>query len=544
MVTRVATAEPVIDVARDVEEPLTPDELAKTKRSLRFLKEHRKVLQLKVNAHEDLLLNEVREPTHRGICQHLFSKVDRARVAAAAQRLEPVAATRLVEGVLGISPDLDYLLLYLDCVRRSASSQQAVAALGEALEHIDFAQVTAGQMKRLLDLIVELFDQRHRPRMLLGLLANPAFRAALDASVERLPDALAGLVVPLRAVERVVLHGKPAHGDNLVLEDGLALLLDGGFESLERLPFATRRRLMRLAVGCSLAAAPERVGLLEQLLDSLGSDALGQRRLGIMLVRAWINAGLDADGRRLAEKILKKEPGQEELKSWLEALSGARIGRFSLVARRGRVKEPPPSTKGPADPPPGRHPGWSLELLRPVSLWVAAEPERSLSGASVVVGACLPGVASALGSGVTHSGRRWLAMPTLGRRMHHLIGEVGQEALVFASLSALARLLPIWRRAGLALPDVDPARFEVDAAGGVWLVDLTGVALSEAPVDHSLALVEIVRRQIEGMRGAVPPRDLVTMLQGGVSLAQLAAELGRLALRTWAPPPAISTQGG
>ena len=56
----------------------------------RFLKEYRKVLRLRVNAAEDLLLNGKRAPTHRGVCQHLLAKIDRARVVGATQQLEPV----------------------------------------------------------------------------------------------------------------------------------------------------------------------------------------------------------------------------------------------------------------------------------------------------------------------------------------------------------------------------------------------------------------------------------------------------------------------
>jgi hypothetical protein len=128
IVARAAEAKPLLD-GKAIEEPLTPDELAELRQQLRFLREHRKVLHLRVNAQEDLLLNEVRQPTRRGVCLHLLNKVDRAQVFSAAERLDPAAATRLAEGVLRISPGVDYLLLYLDCVRRSQSGREAVRAL-------------------------------------------------------------------------------------------------------------------------------------------------------------------------------------------------------------------------------------------------------------------------------------------------------------------------------------------------------------------------------------------------------------------------------
>src|SRR5688500_15822595 len=66
--------------AAPVDAPLTPQEAARMKEHFRFLREHRHTLKLRVNATEDLLLNGSREPTHRGVCQHLLDKVERARV--------------------------------------------------------------------------------------------------------------------------------------------------------------------------------------------------------------------------------------------------------------------------------------------------------------------------------------------------------------------------------------------------------------------------------------------------------------------------------
>ena len=63
-----------VDLQKSAEEPLSPKEVAALREHFRFLREHRKELRLKVNAAEDLLLNGVREPTHRGVCQHLLGK--------------------------------------------------------------------------------------------------------------------------------------------------------------------------------------------------------------------------------------------------------------------------------------------------------------------------------------------------------------------------------------------------------------------------------------------------------------------------------------
>jgi hypothetical protein len=50
------------------------------KEHFKFLRQHRKLLKLRLNATEDLLLNGVKDPVHRGVCQHLLAKVEKDRV--------------------------------------------------------------------------------------------------------------------------------------------------------------------------------------------------------------------------------------------------------------------------------------------------------------------------------------------------------------------------------------------------------------------------------------------------------------------------------
>ena len=55
-----------IDTALPAEIPLTPDEVTEFREHFKFLAKYRKVLRLKVNNKEDLLLTGAREPEHRG----------------------------------------------------------------------------------------------------------------------------------------------------------------------------------------------------------------------------------------------------------------------------------------------------------------------------------------------------------------------------------------------------------------------------------------------------------------------------------------------
>ena len=121
-----------VDLDKNADEPLTKQEAAVLRDHFRFLRENRKDLRLKVNANEDLLLNSVREPVHRGVCRHLLGKVERSNVLAAAERLEPARSAKLLAGVIGFSSDIEYVLLFLEKVKLSSSSAEAAAALSEA----------------------------------------------------------------------------------------------------------------------------------------------------------------------------------------------------------------------------------------------------------------------------------------------------------------------------------------------------------------------------------------------------------------------------
>src|SRR5690606_21814056 len=99
-------------------------------------------------------------------------------------------------------------------------------------------------------------EPRQLPLMLLGLLESAAFRQAFDASVAELPEALARLVVPLRAAQAVVLHGKPNRFGAEALERGLRLLLEADADAFGRRGPVVRRRLFALAIESGLARDP------------------------------------------------------------------------------------------------------------------------------------------------------------------------------------------------------------------------------------------------------------------------------------------------
>lgn len=532
VVARAAEAKPALEPDKPAELPLTREELAVMRQHLRFLREHRKVLHLRTNAHEDLLLNDVRQPTTRGVCQHLLSKVDRSRVFGAVERLDPAAATRLAEGVLRIAPDVDYLLLYLSCVRRSASQAQAVAALAEALDHIDFAQVSPGHMRRVLDLVVELFDERQRAQVLFGLLDGAAFRQAFEESASELPAALAELVVPLGAVQAAVLHDGPNRHGPSMLERGVGLLLSGHERSLLRYPPAARRRLVVLGIASAAAADPNAVGTLCALLESLREPAAEHQELTLDLVRRWMRLNRETDARRLLSALLKDYPGLRAAARWLEALDAPRVDHIALLGskRHGRRGDRGGSTSAAAEPeaPPAgaRLLGVCLRTLRPLTVLFARGPadDEHDSLTELLRSLALPGISPLVHEGTDGEGRHYLATLRQGQRLVSLLDR--RNAIVPRDIvgvcAQIAAILAMLTRSGVRLPDASAQRFEVDEAGQLWLADLRG-AVRASTEDCESAHVELVRTAsralLAGPNALLPPEDLLESLDQAASAA-------------------------
>ncbi len=497
VIARAADAKPVLD-GKPAEEPLTPEELAEMKQQLRFLRDHRRALQLRVNAQEDLLLNGAREPERRGVCQHLLSKVDRARVLSASERLEPAAATRLAEGVLRIAPSLDYLLLYLECVRRSASTTHAVSALVHALSSIDFAAVSAGQMRRVLDLVVELYDARQLPQILFGLFEGKAFREAFDASAAELPEALASIVVPLRAVQLVVLRDKPNRFGAEMLARGVRLLLEGDAAALLRYPPPVRRRLLELGLAAGAAREPGSSASLLALHAGVKGDE--REELGLELAREWIASDREKDARKLLRELDTKRA-----RRWLETLDLPRRGRFALIGAEG-----------------ARASTVFLDSMGPATVLSGAAP----------LDLPVPGVAPLLAVGTTDDGTPWFAVARPGQRLSFLIDRrrgVARSTLL-AACSEASRLLATLAGLGVRLPDAAPGRFELDRADRLWLGDPTGATRGdprEIDAAHA-ALVAAFCRDV--LAAAIAPPGLIEQLEQAPTASAAAGLLARFAV--------------
>jgi hypothetical protein len=481
-VERAATSEGIPGPV-DTESPLSEHEVQEFKRQLAFLRDYKKTLKLKLNAQEDLLLNGAREPDSRGVCHHLLSKVDYATVQRALEKLPADERPRLIGGVLDWKPDLSFLLLYLESLKE-AGHGEATRALEGALERIDYASVSEGQMRRVLDLIVELFPEGRRGSLLLGLLANRSFRTAFDQSLAKLPTALAELVAPVRALQAVVLEGRPNPTTDAMLVLGLELVIKDGFSSFERRPPRTRARLIEVVCRKAPELVEQHFGAVQRLLNGFAVAAPERRDLELGVAKALLALGrTDRAARRLGE-LTGLFPNDAEIAQLERTLKAPRFGRYALL--RGGSSPPPEHLNEAVD----------LGTQRPVWLRVIA-PNASERAAAVL------GLHRRIsGPGVA----RFLAEEALGerqivafeRRAEPLLPShpslKNRSGAVDAALQ-IARLANALARAGTTLPDLGPRRFEVQggAESGIALTLVNTWDLMEnspeVAVPHMLGLV-------------------------------------------------------
>jgi hypothetical protein len=478
---------PALDESPDA--PLTRAEVARMKVTLRFLHKHREILKLKVNAAEDLLLNGKREPTHRGLCQHLLSKLDRARVLLASERLPPAEATELLAGIVRFAPEIPYVVRFLQCVKVSTNRDQTAAALTQALERLDFGETSPAQMRDILLLIVDVFPARELPVFAFSLLNGEAFRNAFDRSSEGWPESLAALLVPLRALHRWILRPSKAgrrerrgaaRASLAQLRQGARLLLGASPSSLLELSEGTRRRLFEVAadglgVGLPDELGPAAQGLVDQFRGLSFRDASLHSQAAHRVVRVLLAAGEEKLARELLRAELEAGAEAREARRWLQALDGSRVGPLALEARR--------RGPGPAD---RWQRAWHVPSQRDVLVRIVEGSEVAALQTHVALlrRALVPGMApmvsvvSAPERGVERAivAVLWVGFAVSSRLDR---GELDralaldwcrEACLLFGALSAL----------GLLLPDAALGRFNVDAGGRLWLSDAWGLEEADA----------------------------------------------------------------
>ncbi len=495
------------------------------KATLRFLREHRQILKLKVNAAEDLLLNGRREPVHRGVCQHLLSKLDRARVIAASERLAPAEATELLAGIVRFAPEVPYILRFLQCVKASSNRAETAAALTQALERLDLRETSPAQLRDILLLIVEVFPAAQLPVFVLTLLDREEVQAAVERARETFPDALAQLLLPLGALHSSIGRGgfsrsgaplRRKSGERLAresVEEGARLLLEAGSVAAAELAEPLRRRLLPLACDAvSQLTGERRAGAAPESLVAL-FRSLAFRDPAARAVSAWrvvgalLAAGRDELARRVLAEDFEGSPDGDRARRLLALLSGPRLGRVALERPRdrehGRRKERGPNGQAgevataDADRP---QRGLHLPTQREVLVRAAPAPAASLrEHAALRRRATIPGIAPVLEDGTSGPAAAGelsvFAVALPGPTLESRVERGASPELALSWCREAVRLLHALELSGVQLPDAAARRFNVDESDRLWLTDLWGAvareqAAGEAHVAHARALAE------------------------------------------------------
>jgi len=518
-------------------DPLAPAEIAEMKEHLAFIRDYKDVLRLKLNAAEDLLVNGQREPSDRGVCRHLLGKVDRTVVESAVGR-EPLrsntaARARMLAGAIRLTADLGVLLAYLETLAHVRSHAEAAAAFAAVVQRIDFENVSATRLGRLLQVLIETFGGHERVQVLFSLLAMPAFRGAFDVATPSIPPAVAEVFMPLRAVHRRILEQTPARDRQNSPAPGAGedpAALATGVEQVLSAPDPVLRAY----------AEPLRIGILELALERDIPATLGDRAAGVLLsslpragrtyarlaiARAAQLLARHADDRARAvlDELRRAQPGLRVAERWRQALDAPRVGRIAVRGEpeRGRLA-----------------PAFWLDRQRFVWLRCAGAhaADQLIAEAALHRSLSLPAIAPVVEHGVA-SGIPYLAVAGPGEPLTIAAMQRLGAGERLALAAAVARCLRMLALAGVLLPDAELERFlhipqqRPGPGASIVLADLEGAVLAEpatAAAAHAATAVALLPRVL----GAARLRPAVDEIlhRSAVALEELIESLDRAIL--------------
>jgi hypothetical protein len=369
------------------------------------------------------------------------------------------------------------------------------------------------------------------------LLRGAPFRKAFDRSTEGLPAALAGMLIPLRAVHPLLASHdgrkrapRSAKGaDPARLREGALLLMRVSPKSLLGLDEPVRHRLLQLVTDLSGGEVDVPAEALLALFRSLRFAGAREREDALVgLVGLLLRAGLEPEARAL----LGQETGRAS--ELLALLREPRVGTIALEPRPGRPQAPRDRGKSSASlPPSGRwYSGVHLPSMQRVRVAWGEPGDRARFAAELEVwnAALVPQVALPVAFDATESAPRpyWAVA--------HLDSSFVKRLERVDALECRAHALDLCRienalsALGVRLPDGELGRFAVDASGRLWLADLSGatrVAAGGEPAPSWLpAAVRELARRAAGL--SLSDAELEN-LDGCGSALDVAARLGLVA---------------
>jgi len=503
-------------------------EVAEMKEHLAFLRRHKDLLRLKLNAAEDLLVNGQREPSERGVCHHLLAKVDRGVIEAAVQReplrSDPSARARMLAGAIRLTADVGVLLAYLETLAQVRSRAEAAEAFAEVVRRIDFESLSSTRLARLLQVLIATFVDHERVQVLFSLLATAPFRRAFDAAAAALPPEVADAFAPLRSVHRRLLEEPSAAEAPALLARGMEQVLSAPDPVLRAYPEDVRAGLLELALRPEIPSAlSDRAA--GALLATLPREGRTYPRLALRRAAQLLERHADDRARDVLDGLHRTRPDVHAAARWHAALEARRLGRVALAGElpaHGRLA-----------------PGFWLDGQRPVWLRTAAAPEaeRLVAEARLQGALALPAIAPVVEHGVA-SAIPYVAVSGPGRPLLLDAAPPFELARGLLLAAAAARILRALALAGATLPDAAPERFLYGPPSTLVLADLDGVeqhAAADAAALHAPLAFALARVLVpSGGAGALAPEmanALARTLAEPRELCDLISVLDRVALR-------------
>ena len=522
---------PVIDHALPPDHPLAPHEVKAMKRHLRFLRTVRGPLGIRVNAEEDLLVNGAREPSHRGVCLALLSKVNHSAVQRGLERLDdPKARTELLAGVVRFSDDLGILLLYLESLVDTASRRKAAGAFSLAVARMDVGAASPARVKRLLELLTTCFEGAEEAQVLFGLLHAPGFAAQFEAIRSELPPALAKELVPLAAVYEEIICGEETRHGAGSLRAGCELLLSAPAETLVAYPLEVRARLLESAVAL---VRDERTAdrAAAALLESIQKAPDEYRRLALLRIGDLMRRHADERARAALKRLAGAQASCPEALLWRDALESRTVGRFALGwpddAGRRIVFEDLPKSRGRLAR------AWSLDGQ--VAVWLRAAPASARQALQAEVKLhqrlIMPGLMPLLGSDLRGK-VLCVAVPAWGEPAPLVLTRLAEDRRLAVDLALQAtQILGGLACAGVKLPDARRWRWLVDTSAQpprLWIAALEGAREGpavDALKSHAGSARGFVRELLAEHERDLPPPLRRLLLQRRPRLDALQAAL-------------------
>lgn len=333
-----------LDLSKPADLALTPDEQKEMIQHLKFIQRFKGALRLSLNANEDLLVNQTKPPTDRGICKHLLAKIDGPAIDRALARdslkTNHAERARFLAGIVRLRPSLSMLLSYLETLSTIDERRDAARGFALTVNTIDFSQVTESQVSRILTDLRVIFEPHDLIQSFFGLMDSAEFRNALASVKDNISAELYSTYDSLEAAYRFVIQEQtPTESEDWAnLQRGVVALLDVPKNILKTFPLTARRKMVELASSGSLNSffekEPERkqsaLSTTRYLFDSLPKDDPAVAKLRRQQFEQLLRSEHFAEAEKLLGQMSRQGDDGEWVKKRRNALSWPKLDNYLI----------------------------------------------------------------------------------------------------------------------------------------------------------------------------------------------------------------------